>query len=132
VAEAPTTPEERGRLDIRLTAVERTAELAARHVPGTVAHTGRLAAAGQLAAPLGRLAGTRYPRASVTLRGGRARVEVDVAAPWPSPVALVAARVRDRVRDETTRITGIEIRSVDVTVHAVGGGRADEERRRVE
>ena len=51
---------------------------------------------------------------------------------WPGPVEEVAAAVRRHVTDETARLTGLKVRSADITVHAVTPEAAASETRRVQ
>ncbi|WP_157559739.1 Asp23/Gls24 family envelope stress response protein [Nocardioides sp. Soil777] len=115
-------PAERGTLDVRTKAIQHIVERAVLDTPGTVAHQGAL----------GKLIGTGSPRASITMEGRRARVEVDVAAVWPSPVTRIATDVRDRVLHEAVRQSGVFIRTVDVTVHLVTPDAVDHQQRRVQ
>ncbi len=115
-------PAERGTLDVRTKAIQHIVERAVLDTPGTVAHQGAL----------GKLIGTGSPRASITMEGRRARVEVDVAAVWPAPVTRIATDVRDRVLREAARQSGVFIRTVDVTVHAVTPDAVDHQQRRVQ
>jgi uncharacterized alkaline shock family protein YloU len=59
-------------------------------------------------------------------------VKLDVAMAWPGNVSSVATSARDAVRQQAFRLSGIEIRSVDVTVHAVDPSAAEDTDRRVE
>lgn len=115
-------PEERGVLDVRTKALQHIVERAALEAQHTVVHSSLL----------GRLRGADWPSASVTMHGRSARVEVDVACVWPAPVAQIAAEVRDTVLREATRISGVHIRSVDVTVHAITPDSSGAPTRRVE
>ena len=108
-------PDERGTLDVRTKALQHIVERIVLDTPGTVARTGTL----------GRIVGATSPRVAITMQGQRARVTVDVAAHWPCQVTRIAAVVRDRVRDEATQLSGVNIRSVDVTVHLVGADDTD-------
>lgn len=112
-------PEERGRLDVRLRVITQIVEQAVREVRGTSAHS----------STLGRLTGSELPRAEVRVIGRGVHVRAEVGAPWPSPVAEIAARVRAAIVAETERQTGLRVRRADVVVHplpsssAPGGGR---------
>lgn len=97
----------RGDLDVRTKALRHLVEQASRTVPGTVDHQAGLRLGG----------GT--PRAEVTFDGGALRVQVHVAAAWPARVTDLAAGVREQVRTEAERLTGLTVRSVDVTVEVV-------------
>lgn len=115
-------PAERGTLDVRTRAIQHIVERAVLDTPGTVAHRGTL----------GKLIGTGSPRATITMEGRRARVDVDVAAVWPCPVTRIATDVRERVLREGARLSGVFIRTVDVTVHLVGADDVDQQSRRVQ
>ncbi|WP_139977348.1 hypothetical protein [Nocardioides litoris] len=104
-----TEPEQRGTLDVRVKALEHAVQRIVLDVPGTVRHRSTLR----------RLAGGGTPQASTTLRGGSARLEVQVSCAWPCDVTRVVTEVRDRVLVEAARLTGIDITTVDVTVEAV-------------
>lgn len=119
----PRPPEDRGTLDVRVTAIRRIVERACLEVPGTVAH----------ATALGRVRGTNSPHATVQVQGRSARVEVRVACVWPAPMSTIAVRVRDAVLRETPRLSGVPVATVDVTAYAVDpSDTTTTERRRVE
>lgn len=104
---------------MRQRVLTRIAEHTALLVPGTVRHDSGLA----------RLTGRGYPSASATVAGRTSRIELDIAAGWPCDVAGLARTVRDRVRTETSRLSGTKVSSVDVTVHLVDPTDATAERR---
>ncbi len=110
-------PEERGSLTIHDKVVERIASIAAHEIEQV---TG------------GRAGWTRMhralPRATAKVAGGRARIGVEVAAAWPSPLPTVTAQVRDRVSSQVTSLTGVTVVAVDVTVAAVVHPEADARR----
>ncbi len=115
--------DERGTLDIRTKAIQHVVERVVLDTPGTVAHR----------TTLGRLRGAYTPKAEITRQGRGARVALDVACLWPCRVSEVAAAVRDGVRLEASRMTGVHLVSVDVTVHTLTESDLDQsERRRVE
>ncbi|MFE6650002.1 Asp23/Gls24 family envelope stress response protein [Nocardioides sp. NPDC057772] len=114
--------EDRGTLDVRNKALQRIIEQVALKVPGTVAHR----------SALGRVTGSAFPKADITAEGRAVRVKLDVAMTWPGNLTRVATAARDAVRQEAFRLSGIEVRSVDVTVHAVDTSAADDTGRRVE
>lgn len=105
----PTPPQERGTLDVRVTAIRRIAERVSLDVPGTVRRS----------STLGRVRGTDAPHADVRVSDRTARVTLRVACTWPSPMSAIAEEVRDRVLRETTRLSGVPVTSVDVTAVAV-------------
>ncbi|MEO9323187.1 Asp23/Gls24 family envelope stress response protein [Nocardioides sp. C4-1] len=120
---ATTAPETRGTLEVRVRAVEKIVERVVLDVPGTVAHRSTLR----------RLVGSGSPRASAETHAGRTHLDVHVTCRWPCAVADVAAQVRDRVRTETSRMAGVEVRTVDVTVGLVSPADLEQPgRRRVE
>lgn len=114
--------DDRGTLDVRNKALQRIVEHAALRLPGTVAQS----------STLGRITGMALPKADITAEGRAVRVKLDVAMPWPGDVTRIATAARDTVREEAFRLSGIEVRSVDVTVHAVDPTAADDTGRRVE
>ena len=103
---------ERGSLELAPRVVTRIAELSALQV----AHVVRSSEG------LERLVGRALPRASASLDRDRVRLEVDVAVQCPCPVEEVAAQVRRHVGAETARLTGLLVRSTEVTVHAITPG----------
>lgn len=60
--------------------------------------------------------GRELPRGTATVAGGSARISVDVAAVWPTPLSGLSAQVRDHVTHQVTTLTGLDIVAVDVTV----------------
>lgn len=118
----PDLVEDRGTLDVRSKAIQRIVEHVVLQVPGTVTHR----------STLGRITGVALPKADITAEGRAVRVKVDVAMAWPGNISRVATAVRDSVRQEAFRLSGIQIRSVDVTVHAVDPTASDDTGRRVE
>jgi len=116
-------PEDRGSLEVRLKAIRHVVEQVALQTPGVVRH----------ATVLGRVSGGGSPHAEVTMRGRSARIGLRVAVVWPAPVTAVAAEVRDTVRREAARMTGVHVDAVDVEVYAVSEDDIDRPtRRRVE
>jgi len=119
---ATSRPEERGTLEVKTKALEHIVERVTLETPGTVVH----------ASALGRLTGSRMPKADIKLVGNAARVDLDIAAVWPCCVTEIATGVRDRVLREAPRISGVDIRTVDVTVHMVELDSTDQPGRRVQ
>lgn len=110
IGNAPTVdPSDRGTLEIKHKAVERLAVLAAR---GTDSVTGRHRG-------LRVLGGGDLPKADVTINGDRVRAAVAVAVTWPTPVAGVAAEVRDAVTRDLTGLGKYTVDRVDVSVECV-------------
>ncbi|WP_207208657.1 Asp23/Gls24 family envelope stress response protein [Nocardioides oleivorans] len=56
------------------------------------------------------------PHAEAVVAGGTSRITVEVAATWPTPLAQVAAQVREHVSRQVSDITGVTVTRVDVTV----------------
>ncbi len=56
------------------------------------------------------------PRASAIVAGDTCRIQVEVAAIWPAPLAEVASRVRDHVTTQVAALTGVTVAAVDVSV----------------
>jgi uncharacterized alkaline shock family protein YloU len=104
---APDDPGERGTLTVRGRAAGRIVERAALEVPGVVRHTTRRPAA---------ITGRELPRAVVDMTPERPNVRVDIALVWPSPVADLCRRVRERVVADLDRFTGRVPSRVDIEV----------------
>jgi uncharacterized alkaline shock family protein YloU len=108
--EAPGTripvPEQRGTLTIADQVIEKIASIAANEIETVVDDR-----SGWL-----RFVGGRLPRASATVAGERARVRVDVAVAWPTPLPAMTARVRDHVSERIEALTGTQVVAVDVNV----------------
>jgi len=104
-------PAERGTLTVADRVVERVAGYAVTLVDGASAAPRRV-----LGIAVG---GTREDHAaSVEARvdGHTATVEASVAIGWPASVRTEAARLREQVRDDVQRITGIQVAHVDIDV----------------
>lgn len=114
-------PAQRGTLDVRTVAIQHIVEQVASRVPGTVAHS----------AGLGKLLGKGYPSADVDVRGSSTWIRLQVAVVWPTAVEEIAVRARDQVREQTARLSGSDVRRVDVTVHVVPADQVDATSRRV-
>lgn len=56
------------------------------------------------------------PHAEAVVAGGTARIDVEVAASWPTPLAALSAQVRDTVRTRVVELTGMTVGRVDVTI----------------
>lgn len=99
----------RGSLVVREKVVRAVAEQAAANVPG-VATRSSAGIAGVLTRDL--------PAATVRLYERGARISVSVGSTWPTPVAVLARDVRDRVALQVRELTGIAATQVDVGVVA--------------
>lgn len=115
-------PAARGTLDVRAAAIEHLAEHIAADVAGTVNYRSNM----------DKLRGRGYPHAEVTIRGAVSWLTLEIAVPWPAAVEEIAQTTRGQVRSETTRLSGSDVRRVDVTVHLLTTDQADSPRRRVQ
>ena len=106
---APSPPHERGRTIIADSVLERLAARVALDVDGVVADGSDLEG----------LIGRRFPKAQATVAGQRARVSVDIAVAWPTPLTTVSRAVRDAVSGRVGELTGLSIDAVDVHVARV-------------
>lgn len=102
-------PGDRGSLTVADRVIDKLAAHAASFVDGVVP-------AGSV---LDRLAGRQLPRATSQVRGRQARVGVQIAVVWPKALAETAGEVRQTVARELTRLSGLSIVAVDVTVDRV-------------
>lgn len=99
---------ERGDVSLHSRAIERILAQTSMQIPQTVRHSGSVIDRGD-----------KYPSVNIDLRGQSVWVQLDVAVTWPAPLEQVAAEVRDRVLAEGTRLSGLSVERVDVTVHVV-------------
>lgn len=99
-------PEERGTTTIADKVVQRIASIAADEIEAVTGHRSGWAS----------VVRRGLPRAEATVAGGSARIKVDVAAVWPTPLSTLSAQVRDHVTAQVTSLTGVDIVAVDVTV----------------
>ncbi len=104
---ASADPAERGRLEISDTVVRKIVEHATDQVPGTVRSARRVAGVGL---------GESGSSAKVAVGDELMDVRLELALRYPAPIGDVVARVRERVGEEITRITGLRVRTFDVTV----------------
>lgn len=79
---------------------------------------------------LDKLRGRGYPHAQVAVRGSSSWITLEIAVVWPAPVEQIAGVARERVRSETARLTGSDVRRVDVDV--LSAGQVDTHPRRVQ
>lgn len=114
--------EQRGTLDIRTSALEHLVEHAVSEVPGTVRYR----------SGLDKLRGRGYPHADVDVRGSTTCIRLEIAIVWPTAVEDIATRARDRAREQTARLSGTDVRRVDVTVHVLSPDQVDTTGRRVQ
>ncbi len=99
-------PEDRGSLNIAEKIVEKVATMAASEVDQVTDHR------------MGwrRIPGQGLPKATAEIAGGHARIGVQIATPWPSPLTDIATQTRDHVRERVASLTGLDVVAVDVTV----------------
>lgn len=98
--------EDRGRTTIADKVVERIAAKAA----------GEIEAVADTRGGLTRLLRGRLPRASAVVAGSASRIQVEVAASWPTPMSSLATKVRDHVSERVTTLAGVEVMAVDVSI----------------
>lgn len=104
-------PGDRGRLQVADRVVEKVAGHAVTLVPDASAAPRRV-----LGVNVGDARDERRAHVDVQVQGDIATAEVMIAVRWPRPAPLVAASVRQRIRDEVARVTGIRVEHVDVEV----------------
>ncbi|HEY8453657.1 MAG: Asp23/Gls24 family envelope stress response protein [Micromonosporaceae bacterium] len=104
----------RGRTDI----ADRVLEKIAAHALTEVAGAGGVARR-VLGVPVGRGAGGSAPRVDARTDGRLAMLRMTVSVGWPAPVRQVAQRVREHVIERVSRLTGLEVRQVDIDVEAL-------------
>ena len=104
-----TDPARRGALVIRDKVAERIATKAALDTDGVQPRT----------AIVDKLTGRQLPKVQMMISAHRARAAIDVAVPWPYPLTTVTAAVRDNVARALSRMAGLQVDGVDVTVSAV-------------
>ena len=119
-SETETEAGTRGVLDVRKKAIESIVLHAASGVPGTVRSGGMVQ----------RLRRTVWPHASVNLRGGRAWIDLHVAARWPCPAERLVDNVRRQVYTEASELSSVHIERLDVTLHVVDASQATGNRSR--
>jgi uncharacterized alkaline shock family protein YloU len=104
-------PADRGRLTVADRVVERVAGYAVTLVEGASAAPRRM---------LGVAVGGARPdqEASVDARvdGSTATVDASVAIGWPASVRAVTAQLRQRVREDVERMTGVRVAHIDIDV----------------
>lgn len=100
---------DRGALTISPRVVEKIASEAALGVDGVVPSSSFL----------GRVTSRDLPRVDADLAGSRTRIEVEVAAVWPTPLPALAALVRDEVKTQVQRLVPLTVDGVSVAVAEV-------------
>ena len=104
--DAPAPAAERGRTTIADKVVQRVASIATAEIEAVV----------DTRKGWTKLIRKGLPHAEAVVAGGTSRITVEVAATWPSPLAQVAAQVREHVSRQVVEITGVAVSRVDVTV----------------
>lgn len=113
------TPALRGRTTIAEDVVVKIATIAARECTQSTSAPGAL----------GTVTGRTLPTAKAVVANGRARLRLRVATQWPTPLGEAAERVRDRVWDRVTELTGLQVDAVDVDVEEMVLATDDQGRR---
>lgn len=94
---------ERGTLVIADRVVAGIARIAAQEVRGTVVIGGRKS----------------LPRTKATVASRRTRLSVQIAVEWPYQLSAVGGAVRDLVVERVTRLTGLAVDGIEVTIASV-------------
>lgn len=106
-----------GRLTVRETVVEKVAAESARSLPAVSAVGGAL---------LPRMTGSpKRPKVEVTLSGSVASLRVHLALPFPAPIRDITEHVREHLRHEVHRLTGVTVHYVDITVGGLEVGEGE-------
>lgn len=108
---AGTDPAERGTLVIDDRVVERVAAYAVTGVEHAAAAPRRV-----LGIRVGQARPDAEPSVTASVYGGTATVQASIAVAWPQPVRVVADKLRQRVRQEVERATGVHVDQIDVEV----------------
>ncbi|CCH89261.1 conserved protein of unknown function [Modestobacter italicus] len=104
-------PADRGSLSVADKVVERVAGYAVTLVDGASAAPRRV-----LGIAVGGAREDREASVDARVDGHTATVEASVAIGWPASVRTVAARLRQQVREDVERITGVQVAHVDIDV----------------
>ena len=104
-------PAERGTLVIDERVVERVAAHAVTSVEHAAAAPRRV-----LGISVGQARPDAEPSVTASVYGGTATVQASIAVAWPQPVRVVADKLRQRVRQEVERATGVHVDQIDVEV----------------
>lgn len=104
-------PAERGTLTVAERVVERVAGHAVTLVDGASAAPRRV-----LGITVGGAREHREASVEARVDGHTATVEASVAIGWPASVRTVAARLRQQVREDVERITGVQVAHIDIDV----------------
>ena len=104
-------PADRGSLTVADRVVERVAGYAVTLVEGASAAPRRV-----MGIAVGGARENRAAAVDARVDGHTATVEASVAIGWPASVGTVAARLRQQVREDVERITGVHVAYVDIDV----------------
>lgn len=104
-------PGERGSLTVADRVVERVAGHAVTRVDGASAAPRRV-----LGVAVGAARESREASVDARVDGHMATVEASVAIGWPASVPTVADQLRQQVRADVERITGVRVAHVDIDV----------------
>lgn len=118
-------PADRGTLEVADRVVERVAGYAVTQVEGATAAPRRL-----LGISVGDVRPDKEASVDARVDGHTATVDATVAIGWPASVRTVAARVRERIRQDVEHITGVRVAHVDIDVVSLSAAPAN--RRRVQ
>ena len=107
----PGDPADRGSLSVDARVVERVAGYAVSQVEAAMAAPRRV---------LGLNVGDARPHDSAhvhaRVHGDVATVEATIAVHWPASVRSVSNAVRDQVREDVARITGVRVEQIDLEI----------------
>lgn len=107
VAPPGTEPAERGRLEIAPSVLRKIVEHVADQAPGSLRGTRRVAGVG---------VGETAAVAKVAVGADIVDIRLELGLRYPESVPEMVGRIRERVSEEVTRITGLRVRTFDVTV----------------
>lgn len=111
-------PGQRGRTTI----AERVVTKVAAQAVSEVEQTGGVARE-LIGITLGRQTGAGQARVSARIDGHLTMIELRLAVDYPAPVRTLAREVRRHVIEQVTRLTGLEVRHVDIEVARLLRGR---------
>ncbi|WP_052273949.1 Asp23/Gls24 family envelope stress response protein [Arthrobacter sp. L77] len=110
---ATSDPSTRGTLVIAERAIEKVASNAASTVPGVSGPTGGFLGLGA------RHKETARPKADVQLNGLIASLRLEVGITYPAPLKQTTELLRATVRDDVSRICGLDVRQVDIDINTL-------------
>ncbi len=104
-------PAERGDLTVADRVVERVAGYAVTLVEGTSAAPRRI-----LGVNVGGSRPDQEAAVDARVEGSTATVEATVTIVWPASIRAVATRLREQIREDVARMTGVHVAHVDLDV----------------